>query len=164
MWSPSQDQKLNAAYDGVTRERSTFSLPNPEGLELHCTYLRELAGKPRPVLVYLHGNGGNKSEGEGWIGETCFQYGMDLFTFDFSSCGNGDGEWVTMGLKEKEDLKTVVAWLSNDQNVSGVMIWGRSMGAATAIMAMPEIKSSKLKGAILDSPFASLDSFKDNLI
>ena len=38
------------------------------------------------------------------------------------------------------------------------------MGAATAIMAMPEIKSSKLKGAVLDSPFLSLESFKNNLI
>ncbi len=89
---------------------------------------------------------------------------MDLFTFDFSSCGNGDGEWVTMGLKEKEDLKTVVDWLERDQSVSGIVIWGRSMGAATTIMAMPEIKSSKLKGAVLDSPFKSLESFKDNLI
>jgi alpha/beta superfamily hydrolase len=89
---------------------------------------------------------------------------MDLFTFDFSSCGNGDGEWVTMDFKEKEDLKTVVDWLESDQNVSGILIWGWSMGAATAIMTIPEIKSSKLKGAVLDSPFASLEIFKDNLI
>lgn len=89
---------------------------------------------------------------------------MDLLTFDFSSCGNGDGEWVTMGLKEKEDLKTVVDWLESDQNVSGILIWGWSMGAATAIMTIPEIKSSKLKGAVLDSPFASLEFFKEDLI
>ena len=90
---------------------TSFTISNPDGLKLHCTYIRQQLKQPRPVLVYLHGNGGNKFEGEEWLGDLCMVRGLNLFTFDFSTCGNGEAKWVTMGYKEKDDLKAVVVWL-----------------------------------------------------
>jgi pimeloyl-ACP methyl ester carboxylesterase len=33
---------------------------------------------------------------------------MDLLSFDFSGCGNSEGQWVTLGWKERDDLRAVL--------------------------------------------------------
>jgi len=40
-----------------------------------------------PVVIYMHGNAGNKLEGE-YYGKCLLPKGINLFTFDFSGCGN----------------------------------------------------------------------------
>ena len=47
----------------------------------------------------MHGNAGNKHEGESYI-PLILPNGMDLVAFDFSGCGNSTGDWVTLGWKE----------------------------------------------------------------
>ena len=44
----------------------------------------------RPCVVYCHGNAGNKLEGL-VAADVLLPAGMDLFTFDFSGCGNSEG-------------------------------------------------------------------------
>lgn len=39
--------------------------------------------------------------------------GMDLLAFDFSGCGNSEGQWVTLGWKETDDLRAVLQWLKD---------------------------------------------------
>jgi len=57
--------------------------------------------------VYCHGNAGNKMEGLA-MADVLIPYGMDLLSFDFSGCGNSEGQWVTLGWKEKDDLHAVL--------------------------------------------------------
>lgn len=59
--------------------------------------------------------------------------GMTVFTFDFSGCGRSEGDWVTLGYKEQDDLKAVVNYLRLTRRVSVIGLWGRSMGAVTSI-------------------------------
>lgn len=47
----------------------------------------------------MHGNAGNKLEGLEYA-KLLIPIGIDLLTFDFSGCGNSQGEWVTLGWKE----------------------------------------------------------------
>ena len=83
--------------------------------------------------------------------------GICLFTFDFSGCGNSEGNWVTLGWKEKHDLDAVVSYLLSLGSVSKLGLWGRSMGAATAVMYLSE-NNDKVSAAVLDSGFAAFDS------
>ena len=55
----------------------------------------------------MHGNAGNKLEGLGHF-ETLLPLGINLFSFDFSGCGCSEGEYVTLGWKEKDDLDVIV--------------------------------------------------------
>ena len=80
--------------------------------------------------------------------------GVDLFTFDFSGCGNSDGEWVTLGWKEKDDLKAVLKHLNELGQTSKIALWGRSMGGATAIMFDQKNTDLTVSAMILDSAFA----------
>lgn len=48
--------------------------------------------------------------------------------------GLSDGDWVTLGAHEVEDLETAVAHLRKAYPESAIGLWGRSMGAVTALM------------------------------
>lgn len=87
--------------------------------------------------------------------------GINLFTFDFSGCGNSEGEHVTLGWKETDDLRSVIEYLKNSGTVSKIAFWGRSMGAATSLLLQGALKADELPtyGAsclVLDSSFATL--------
>ena len=43
---------------------------------------------------------------------------MHFCTFDFSGCGLSDGEYISLGVHESEDLKVVVEYLRNCGKVS----------------------------------------------
>ena len=43
---------------------------------------------------------------------------MHFFTFDFSGCGLSDGEYISLGVHESDDLEIVVNYLRNSGKVS----------------------------------------------
>ncbi len=60
--------------------------------------------------------------------------GISVFAFDFSGSGHSDGETISLGFYEKFDVECVVKHLRGNPAVSTIGIWGRSMGAATAVL------------------------------
>lgn len=104
-------------------------------------------------MIYLHSEVGNKLEGLNNL-DIVMPLGIDFFTFDFSGCGNSEGDFVTFGWKEVHDLHTVLTYLKIQGLTSKVVIWGRSMGAATALLY--NHKSPLLvDGLILDSGYCA---------
>lgn len=90
-----------------------------------------------PCVIYMHGNAGNKLEGESYA-PLLLPKGINLFSFDFSGCGNSEGEWISLGWNEREDLDAVIKHLQSLGTVSKIGVWGRSMGAATSIMYLAD--------------------------
>lgn len=76
------------------------------------------------------------------------------FCFDFSGSGLSEGDLVTLGARECADLDTVVNFLRIQGRTSHIALWGRSMGAVTAILYARTNLS--IAGCVLDSPFARL--------
>ena len=62
--------------------------------------------------------------------------GFNFCTFDFSGQGNSEAEYVTLGKRETKDLAAVIAYLRKTWKVENIGLWGRSMGATTAMMYM----------------------------
>ncbi|GAU14757.1 hypothetical protein TSUD_204060 [Trifolium subterraneum] len=56
---------------------------------------------------------------------------ITVFTLDFSGSGLSDGDYVSLGWHEKDDLKIVVSHLRSNKQISRIGLWGRSMGAVT---------------------------------
>jgi len=106
-----------------------------------------------PCVIYMHGNAGNKNESYGYL-ELLQDACINLLAFDFSGCGNSEGEWVTLGWKEQHDLATVIDHLRGLGTVSKIGLWGRSMGASTSIMYTAN-NNDKVGCMILDSGFSS---------
>jgi len=79
---------------------------------------------------------------------------MTLFCFDFAGCGMSEGEYISLGWYEREDLQTIIEHLRKHRRVSTIGLWGRSMGAVTALMYGD--RDPSIGGMILDSPFSSM--------
>jgi len=80
--------------------------------------------------------------------------GITLFCFDFSGSGHSAGSYISLGFYERFDIETVIAYLRSTKQVSTIGLWGRSMGAATALMFVEMDQS--IAGIVVDSAFASL--------
>ena len=81
----------------------------------------------------MHGNSSARLEGIPQL-TTVLSIGATLLSFDFSGSGLSDGEYVSLGAYEKDDLKTVIDYLREEGFTSSIALWGRSMGAATALL------------------------------
>ena len=87
---------------------------------------------------------------------------ITLFCFDFSGCGMSEGDYISLGYYEKDDLKVVIDYLRKSDKVSTIGLWGRSMGAVTSLMHASRDKN--ISGLVLDSPFSSLKRVAQDLI
>ncbi|KAK6149590.1 hypothetical protein DH2020_017115 [Rehmannia glutinosa] len=79
---------------------------------------------------------------------------ITVFTLDFSGSGLSDGDYVSLGWHEKNDLKVVLSYLRSNEKVSRIGLWGRSMGAVTSLLYGAEDPS--IAGMVLDSAFSNL--------
>ncbi|CAD8060381.1 unnamed protein product [Paramecium primaurelia] len=127
-----------------------------QNLKLQCSlyspvYLKD---KSRPCIIYLHGNSSSRLESSCYANMLA-QEGMSLVNFDFGGCGISDGQYVSLGWYEKEDFLNILKYIKVKYPLLGPFgVWGRSMGAVTAIMAAAEYP--ELNTLVLDSPFSNL--------
>lgn len=78
--------------------------------------------------------------------------GLQFFCFDFAGCGESSGQFVSLGHFESEDTKIAITKLTNFFSFHKFVLWGRSMGAATALL----VEHQFILGKIVDSPFSSI--------
>lgn len=104
-------------------------------------------------VVYLHGNVGSQKEGR-FLVKYLAPRGICVYCFDFSGSGLSGGEYVTLGYNEQTDILDSLDFLRNHFHVSMFVLWGRSMGAASAVLAAPN--HPLIKGIIVDSAYSSL--------
>jgi alpha-beta hydrolase superfamily lysophospholipase len=87
---------------------------------------------------------------------------VSVFAFDCAGSGRSDGEFVTLGWGEQRDLADVIAFLRASGEVSTIALWGRSMGAATALLHAH--RDPSVAAIVLDSPFADLRRLCSELV
>jgi dienelactone hydrolase len=79
---------------------------------------------------------------------------ITVFCLDFSGSGKSEGEYISLGHFEEQDLEAVVTHLRSTGHTSAVGLWGRSMGGATAVLRAA--RDSTLAGCVIDSAFSDL--------
>lgn len=156
-YSLSQLGPVTFVSNGVRYARTDFDLPTVRGSVLKCSHWEPTVRRSDaiPCLVYLHGNSSARVEAVGVL-PCVLSLGLSCFAFDFSGSGHSDGDYVTLGVTEKEDLNCVVRHLCSTPYCSGVAMWGRSMGAATAIMQAA--RDASIACLVLDSPYSDLQT------
>ena len=106
-----------------------------------------------PCIMYLHAHGGSSIDSLAM--RHYFLPKMAVCAFDFAGCGLSEGEYISLGPKEKRDTLLVVNYLRTHFKVGQLFIWGRSMGAVAAIMLASEHPEVAM-ALVLDSPFSDL--------
>mmetsp|Transcript_14360 Transcript_14360/g.25714 ORF Transcript_14360/g.25714 Transcript_14360/m.25714 type:complete len:569 (-) Transcript_14360:226-1932(-) len=151
------------SFLGKRFTRTDFTLQTTTGLNLQCSHWEpvERTAVRIPVVIYMHGNASARIEVLPQL-TVLLALGVAVFAFDFGGSGKSDGEHVTLGYFEREDLLCVVAHLRATDVVSTIALWGRSMGAVTALMHGD--RDPSIAGMVLDSPFADLTRLCEEMV
>ena len=151
---------------GNCYKRTDFELINNRGLKLICSFWEPFDEEREkvnlPCVIYLHGNSSSRCEAYAEV-KYLLPKNICLFSFDFCGCGKSEGDYISLGYYEKEDVHCVIEYLLKSKKVSKIGLWGRSMGAVTAIMYASE-HPSNISALILDSGFYSLNTLIHELV
>eukprot|EP00931_Biecheleriopsis_adriatica_P029499 TRINITY_DN17507_c0_g2_i1.p1 TRINITY_DN17507_c0_g2~~TRINITY_DN17507_c0_g2_i1.p1 ORF type:complete len:596 (+),score=96.03 TRINITY_DN17507_c0_g2_i1:98-1885(+) len=138
--------------------RVDVDLVNSRDQKLRCShFLPDQPGRqeaaPGPCVIYLHQNASCRLEALTLVPHF-LPLGISLFCLDFAGCGESDGEYISLGWFERDDLAECVKYLRDSGTVSSIGLWGRSMGAVTALLHAD--RDHSIAGMVLDSPFCNL--------
>nr|XP_034898280.1 uncharacterized protein LOC118036631 isoform X2 [Populus alba] len=134
----------------------SFLLTNARGHTLRCSHYLPSplpADTHLPCVIYCHGNSGCRADANE-AAVILLPSNITVFALDFSGSGLSDGDYVSLGWHERDDLKVVVSYLRSNKQISRIGLWGRSMGAVTSLLYGAEDPS--IAGMVLDSAFANL--------
>lgn len=89
-------------------QRVDFQLTNPRGLRFVCSLWEPVeAERPSerlPCVIYMHGNSSARIEALSSL-SMVLTMGATLLAFDFTGSGLSEGEYVSLGAYEKDDLQ-----------------------------------------------------------
>lgn len=120
--------------------------------------------RKKTMVVYLHGNASARVEVTPNLSFLLAQVGVfGVVGLDFTGSGKSDGDYVSLGYYERVDLECLIQYLKKvyggpDGNDLELILWGRSMGASTALMHAGK-KSFTAKNTNLNRS-SSTDSFQ----
>jgi len=151
------------SFCGRRFTRTDFALVTKRGMALQCSHWEpvERHSARIPVVIYMHGNSSARVEVLPQL-SYLLSLGLAVFSFDFAGSGKSDGQYVSLGYYEREDLMCVIAHLRATDVVSTIALWGRSMGAATSLMHAH--RDPSIACMILDSPFAELRQLCEEMV
>lgn len=142
---------LTPAKLGLASEDVTFQAS--DGIDLHgwwvpATHDPASAG----TVVLLHGLNRSRIEMARKLPFLNTQ-GWNALAFDLRHHGTSGGTATTFGVREKDDVAAAVS-LARQRARGPVVLWGVSLGAATAALAMAS--DPDLDGLVCDSSFSTL--------
>lgn len=96
---------------GKYYKRTDFSIINNRNIKLQCSFWEpfdeERDHEKMPCVIYLHGNCSSRCEA---VGEAKYLLPLNicLFAFDFAGCGQSEGDYISLGYYEKDDVYCIV--------------------------------------------------------
>lgn len=148
-------------------ERRDIQLLNPRGQKLECSHFRPIdpaldqGDTKLPCVVYLHGNCSSRLEAADTL-HVLLPRNIMVFCLDLSGSGRSEGEFISLGRHEEQDLCVVVRHLRELSSVSAIALWGRSMGAAASIFRVAQDRT--IAACVLDSPYSRLRAVAKELV
>ncbi|SHE59686.1 Fermentation-respiration switch protein FrsA, has esterase activity, DUF1100 family [Seinonella peptonophila] len=117
---------------------------------------RDRENKGLPLAILLHGYRCNRTKEESLPAMIRFltSAGLNVLSYDARAHGESEGEFSTVGNYEGNDLLNVYHF-TKESGFNPVLVYGVSMGAATAATQLPKMNDVQL--AVLDSTFTGLN-------
>ena len=141
-------------HKGKVFIRHDYELINKRGNLIKCSFLEHdintRSDYLMPVVIYLHGNSSSRIEGFRNAPDL-LKNGINIVMFDFAGCGLSEGEYISLGWYEKDDVKLIIDFVEKLPGVLNIGLWGRSMGAATTMFYAHS--DPRIKAICMDSPF-----------
>lgn len=122
-----------------------------DGTQIHGWYCP--AEKPKAVVLYCHGNGGNLAGRALTLQFLQEEMSVSVLIFDYRGYGRSDGKATVAGaMADARASRAELAKLAK-VNESDIVLMGRSLGGAIAIQLAADAPP---RGLIVESSFSSL--------
>ena len=127
-------------------EERKITITNESGEKLVGLETSPLSGKEKyPAVILVHGFGVTKEENGFFddIASHLVSEGILICRFDFSGCGESEGDYSETSLsKLRDDLSSILDFVKSQSQVdnSRIGILSQSFGTATTITLKPEVK------------------------
>lgn len=141
--------KVRPEQFGLPYEKVQFE--TRDGLTLSGWFLPAAQPSGRTVL-FCHGWGANKGE----VLKDTFplrERGLNLFYFDFRSCGESEGRVLSVGTLEALDFDAAVDFIQSYRPNDSLGVYGISMGSLVVFAGLTRHKD--LKAAILENAYTA---------
>ncbi len=142
------DPPSDPAQHGLIYEEVTF--PSRDGLTLRGWFIP--APEARGTVVFCHGHAGSMDPDVKYA-PAFHERGYNVLMFDFRGHGRSEGQQVSMGYYEREDLLGAVDYLQG-RGIDRVGVMGFSMGGAVAMAIAPHTEA--IRAVVSDGGFARL--------
>jgi alpha-beta hydrolase superfamily lysophospholipase len=155
------------AFRLTRRPRSRFEEPAPnvtwgkleshrfstrDGEEIGAWFVDGRGGAPS--VLWIHGNGGNRSHGLDRAKLLASQ-GYAVLMISLRCHGDSTGDYHDVGYSARLDVEAAVSFLEGRRPGRPVIVIGNSMGSAAAIFAAGEL-GNRVHGYVLESPYQDL--------
>ena len=135
----------------LSPDAEPWSARTADGLTLRGWRLA--SGEPHPLVVLVHGMWSSWLEMAS-LGRDLHAKGFDVLLFDLRGHGQSDPSRLSLGGREREDIRTVQAW-ARDEGYGDRVGWlGYSMGGATLILEAA--RNPSIRAAVIDSPYGDM--------
>ena len=135
--------------------RTDIEIKNKRGQTIQASFFEILDSTiaTNSCVLYAHTHSGSRLEALGVLVPS-ISNGLNMLAIDMTGSGLSDGQYVSFGINERDDIDAAVSYLRDKLRIPNVILWGRSMGAVTLIQYASEHEGALCM--VLDSPFANL--------
>ena len=135
-------------------KEEAWKLKSRDGLWLRATHFFPEEESSRWIIV-VHGYGCTQ-QNSWYIASAYLSRGYHVLTPDLRASGESEGQFLTMGFKESEDVEQWAAEIAKRYPDARIVLHGVSMGAAAVMLAAAdEALSGNVVACIEDSGFTS---------
>jgi alpha-beta hydrolase superfamily lysophospholipase len=157
----SEDTLIKPELFGINSDRvEKFSYTSFDGLKLKVIKIPALQNLSKSIpeevgkgaIIFLHGVRRHKEQVYP-MAAFFSAAGYDCYAPDLRSHGESEGRFTTYGFKEMQDVSRLIDTISrNYKNGGSIILWGQSMGAATAMLTMAQ--DNRVTAGIVESTFS----------
>ncbi len=141
------DEKYTAEQLSI---KSTF-----DGHDIPADYITLGGDKNRDTVIVVHGLGENRRQPIAII-EMFLDMGYNVLAYDQRASGENTAPYNTYGVLEHYDAVDYVKYVRSEIGDKKIILFGRSMGGATAAMVLGEPEAAQeVSAVILDYPVGS---------
>ncbi len=131
-----------------------WTIFSADGLKLAGTCFYPRLEQPHRWAILVHGYGRDRQFSWNYA-EEYLKAGYRTFSPDLRGAGESEGEYLTMGDKESDDVRLWVEEILRRDPKARIVLHGVSMGAATVMMAAAKDLPSNVKAVIEDCGYTS---------
>jgi fermentation-respiration switch protein FrsA (DUF1100 family) len=133
------------------------SFPSQDGTRLAGWFIPGPGGNRAPTMVLSHGWARSRAE---LLPHANFLHraGYAVLAFDYRNRGRSEGDMVTMGLREQEDLLGALDYVATRPEVDAdrIGVFGMSTGGVIAILVAAH--DQRVRVLVTEAPFANHDA------